>query len=327
MAVYDPRGTTPVHMDKLLTNISVGWPQGEFLAAAFLPPVPVRKQSDKYYIYGKESWAVPVGSDLRAPGTEAQEVPGLGVSTDSYFAQEHALQIPVTDEEVENADSPLAPLADGTELVTMQLMLIRELAVKNMLTTAANYATGYSTTLVGTAQWSDYTGTSKPIIDVRTGRSKIHSGLFVEPNTIAIPYEVMAKLENHPDLIARIQYSERGILTPELIGTLLGGMRVLSPSAGYNSANPAQTAALGYIWGKDVFMAYVPSRPGLKVPAFGYEFVWSYPGGGQMVTERWREEKRKSDVIRVARRYDLKFVAVDGSSKAIAGYIIKAAVA
>lgn len=327
MAVYDPRGTTPVHMDQVLTNISVGWPQGDFLGAAFLPPVNVRKQADKYYVFGREAWAVPVGSDLRAPGTEAMEVPGLNVSTDSYFAQEHALQIPVTDEEIENADSPLSPLSDGTELVTSQLLLIRELAIKNLLTTAANYATGHSTTLVGTAQWSDYSGTSVPILDVRTGRTTINGKIFLDPNTMAVPYEVMAKLENHPSLITRIQYSERGILTPELISALLGGQRILVPGAGYNSANPAQTAAISYIWGKDVFMAYVPPSPGLKVPAFGYEFVWGYPSGGPMVTERWTEVKRKSEIIRVSRRYDLKLVAKDASDKAIAGYIIKAAVA
>lgn len=325
MAVYDSRGTTPLHMDVLLTNISVAWPQGDFLGSIFMPPVNVRKQSDKYAIYGREAWAVPPGNDMRAPGEEANEVSGLAISTDSYFAQEHALQIPVTDEERENVDPPIQPLADGTELITSQLLLIRELLMKNMLLSTSNYATGYSTTLSGTAQWSDYGGASHPITNIRTGRTKIHDGIFLEPTDVAIPYSVMAALENHPDLITRIQYSQRGILTPELITQLLGGMTVHTAGAGYNSANPAQTASLGYIWGKDVFMAYVPNRPGLKTPAFAYEFVWGYPT--PMLTERWREEKRVSDIVRVRRRYDLKFVALDGSAKSIAGYIIKAAVA
>lgn len=326
MAVYDSRGTSPIHTDLVLTNISVGWPSGAMLGSRFLPPVSVAKQSNKYFVYGRESWAVAPGSDMRAPGAEANEVAGLAMSTDSYFAQEHALQIPITDEEIENADTPLQPLADGTELVTSQLMLVRELAIKSMLTTTANYASGHSTTLSGTTQWSDLVN-SNPIIDVRAGRTAIFGKIFMEPNIIAIPYEVMAVLENHPDFIERIKYSQRGILTPDLISSFFGGMTVATASAGYNSANPAQAAALGYIWGKDVFMAYVPERAGLKTPAFGYEFVWGYGGGSPMVVERWREEKRASDVVRVRRRYDLKFVAKDASSKAIAGYIIKAAIA
>jgi len=325
MAVYDSRGTTPVHMDRILTNISVAYPNGPFLGSAFFPAVSVRKQSDKYYIFGREAWALPPGNDLRAPGAEANEVAGITVSTDTYFAVEHALQIAVTDEERENADTPLQPLTDGTELVTSQLLLARELAIKTLLTTAANYASGHSTTLNGTTQWN-VASTSHPITDVRTARTAIYGKIFMEPNTMAIPYEVMAALENHADIIDRIKYSERGILTPDLVSNFFGGMQILTAGAGYNSANPGQTAALGYIWGKDVIIAWVPPRPGLKTPAFGYEFVWGYGGGTPMVTERWREEKRVSDIVRVRRRYDLKFVALDGSSKAIAGYIIKAAI-
>ncbi len=326
MAVYDPRGGSPLHMDAILTQISVGWPNGEFLGPVFFPSVGVKKQSDKYYVFGKESWGLPPGGDLRAPGTEANEVPGMSVSTDTYFAVEHALQIPITDEEKENVDSPMQPLTDGTGLITAQLLLARELAIKTLMTTAANYASGLSTTLSGTSQWSDYTGTSDPILDVKAGRVAIHNKIFLDPNTLSLPYEVMVKLEDHPKIFARIQYVERSMVTEDLLRALFK-MRIVTPGAAWNSANPGQAAALGYIWGKDVVMAYVPDRPGLKVPAYGYEFTWGYGGGSPQVVERWREEKRVSDVVRIRRRYDLKLVAVDGSNKSIAGYVIKAAVA
>lgn len=327
MAVYDPRGNDPVHKDQMLTQISVGWPNNEFVGPMMLPQVGVRKQSDKYYEFGHEAWTPPVGEDLRAPGTVAKEIPGLEVSQQSYFAQEHALTIAVTDEEKENADSPLNPLQDGTELVTSQLLLVRELAMHTLLTTAANYATGHSTTLSGTDQWSDHTTPSDPIGDHRALRSQIHSAIFLEPTKEIIPYQVMAQLEDHPQIIERIKYSERAILTPEIMSNFFGGMQIIVPGVGYNSANPGQTAALGYIWGKDVVAAYVPPRPGLKVPAFGYEFVWGYGGGTPMVTERWYDNDRVAEIIRVRRRYDIKMVAVDGSGDSIAGYVIKAAVA
>jgi hypothetical protein len=81
------------------------------------------------------------------------------------------------------------------------------------------------------------------------------------------------------------------------------------------------------MWGKDVVLAYVPPRPGPRIPAFAYEFVWGYGAGRPMVTERWREQPRKADIVRVSRRYDLKFVAKDDTGKSIAGYLIKDAVA
>ena len=325
MAVYDPRGGGNVHIDVVLSNISIGYPNNEFVGNNLLPTVSVQKQSNKYYVFGREAWSVDPGGDVRAPGTVSNEIPGLTVSTDSYFAQEHSLQIAVTDEERENADSPLSPDRDGTELVTAKLMLAREIVIRDMAVTAANFATGYSTTLSGTAQWNDYVN-SDPIGVVRTGFRKIHSGLFLEPNLGIFPYQVLTQLEDHPDFIERIKYSERAILTSELIASVLGIGRVIVPGLGYNSANPGQTASLGYLWGKDVLLAYVPDRAGLKIPAFAYEFVWPKNGLTQSV-KKWREDPRESDVIRVSRRYDLKFIAQDASSKSIAGYIIKAAVA
>jgi hypothetical protein len=328
MSVYDPRGSTPVHMDRVLTQMSLGWPNGEFVGPAFFPALPVRKQSDKYYVFGREAWAPPLGGDLRAPGSEAIEVMGLTVSTQPYFAQEHALQIGITDEEQENQDAPLNSLRDGTELITSQLLLVRELYIKNLITTAANFTSGHSVTLAGADQWSSAVSASNsPIGDHRLARSTIHSKIFLEPNTELIPYQVMAALEDHNEIIERIKYSERAILTPELMSNFFGGQRIIVPGVGYNTANPGQTAALGYIWGKDVVMAYVPPRPGMKIPAFGYEFVWSYPGGQLQLVERWRETVRVRDVVRVRRRYDIRFVAVDGSNDSIAGYLIKAAVA
>jgi hypothetical protein len=326
MAVYDPRGGGNVHIDRPLTAISLAYPNLGYVGDALVPAVPVRKQSDKYYEFGREAWSVDPGGDVRAPGTVANEIPGLAVSLNPYFAIEHSLQIPITDEERENADSPLSPDRDGTELVTAKILLARELAIKTLVTTTTNFESGYSTTLSGTAQWNDYTN-STPIANVRTGVRTIHAGLFVEPNVAVIPYLVMSTLEDHPNFIARIQYSERAIITPEIIAGLFGIERIIVPGLGYNSANPGQTASLNYLWGKDVLLAYVPPRAGLRVPAFMYEFCWVYPGGQRQVVERWREEPRKSDLVRVSRRYDIRFIAKGATSKSIAGYLIKAAIA
>jgi hypothetical protein len=319
MAVYNPNGGGNVHIDKILTQISIGWPNNGFVGEALFPSVGVAKQSDLYYVFGREGW-LPERGDERAPGTEANEIPGIQVSTNPYYAKEHALQIAVTDEERENADSPLSPDRDATELVTSKIMLGRELAMKTLATTAANYATGNSITLSGVDQWDsgDVTG-SDPIADTRLGIITMHSKLFLRPNTMVIPFQVMSALEDHPKFLNRIIYSERGIFSQDLLAALFHIDKFIVPGVGYNTAvNYGAAETLGYVWGDDVILAYVPDRPGMKTPAFGYEFRW-----GQQFVDRWREEKRASDVIRIRRRYDLKNVALDGSGKNVAGYIIK----
>ena len=334
MPVWSPTGSGNTHIDEVLTNISLGFPNNAFVGEQLFPTVNLTKQSGKYYVFGREAWLAET-SDYRAPGSEANEIPGFTVSLDTFYAQEHALQMAVTDEEREMVDDQFAPDADAAMLLTSKILLGRELAMYNMVSVAANYASGLSTTLVGTAQWSDYTGSSHPITNIRTAMRAIHAKLFMEPNTAVIPYLVMSYLEDHPDIIARIQYSERAILTPEIIAAVFGIQRVIVPGVGVGTG--AQGAAgnaisVGYLWGKDVILAWVPPSPGLKVPAFAYEFSWSY-GGVAMVTDRWREDKRKADLIRTSRRYDLKMVgneinpASGDFGKSVTGYIIKAAIA
>lgn len=329
MAVFDPRGGGEVHVDKVLSGVSLGYTNEEYVGEALFPVVNVVKQSDKYYQFGREGWRPEiedgVDNSLRAPGTVATEVPGMTVSTDTYFAQERSLQIAITDEEVVNADTPLAPRSDGTKLVTDQLMVAKELQIKTLVTTVGNYASTNRVTLSGTDQWSDYAN-SAPKTDVKTGRDAVHARIFKPLNWMVIPYEVMSQLEDHTNIIERIKYSERGILTQDIIAAFFGVDNIMVPGSGFNSANPGQAEAIGYIWGKDVVMGWNPPSPGMKVPAFGYEFNWSYGGQRRQVT-RWREEARKSDIVRVGHRYDLKLIAVDGSGDSIAGYLIKDAVA
>jgi len=330
MATYSPTGSGNVHIDNVLTQISVAWPNNGLVGENLFPMVPVAKQSDKYYVFGREGWLVE--NDLRAPGTEANEITGLALSTDTYYAQEHSLQLPVTDEERWNADSPLAPDRDATDLVTSKIWLGREKAMKDLATTAANYSSSNTTTLSGTAQWNDYVN-SDPISNLRTGKAAIHAKIFTEPNVGIIPYQVMTVLEDHPDFIERIKYSERGIVSSDLIGAVIGLPKIVIPGVGIASTNLGQPIAVGYLWGKDVIMAWVPPRPGLKIPAFAYEFGWrGNPGGQVQYVDRWREERRKSDLVRVCRYYDVKLVAQgDGATgdagKAIAGYLIKTAIA
>lgn len=314
MSVYSPSGSGDVHIDTALTQISIGYQNEGLVGDQLFPPVPVNKQSDKYYTFGREGWLPE--DDVRAPGAVAREILPANVSTDTYFTVEHALQTAVTDEERRNADNPLSPDRDGTEMITSKIQLGRERTVQTLATTAANYATGHTVTLSGTSQWNDYTN-SDPIGVLRTGVRAVHAKIFREVNTAIIPYPVMSILEDHPDFLERIKYSERGIFTQDLLASILGFRKVVVPGAGINNASLGQAESLAYLWGNDVVLAYVPDRPGLKIPAYGYEFVFE----GQVV-DRWRENHRKSDIIRVTRSYDHKMTALDASDKQIAGYLI-----
>src|SRR6266496_1113260 len=268
MAYGDPQ---LLHLDSMLTDISVGFDNPDmFVAQRLFPAVRVAKQSDKYYVYNRDLWGR-VTDDIRAPGSEANELPPMTLSRDTYFIEEHALEDVVPDEEVDNADDPLQPSVDATERVTNTILLNRENAMVAIATTTGNYASGFTTTLSGTSQWSDYVN-SDPIADIKTGRAKIHDNLFRDPNVAIMGYQVAVKLEDHPDLIERIKYSQRGVPTDAIIAEVLGIGNFVRAGAGKVTSAYGATETFGYLWGKHVVLAFVPERPAKKTPSFGYEF-------------------------------------------------------
>ena len=87
--VYNPNGSGGVHDDAVLTEISLAYENNAFVGENLAPAVTVKKQTDKYKWFGREGW-IPETSDVRAPGTVANEIEGIEVSKDTYYATEHA---------------------------------------------------------------------------------------------------------------------------------------------------------------------------------------------------------------------------------------------
>lgn len=319
MPAYDPRGAGGVHVDVVLSNISVArMNESVNVADAFFPPVRVRKQSDMYNIFGREAWRPYMGGTVRAPAAKANEVPGMKLSRDTYFCVEHALEGTVTPEERENADSPLAPDRDQTENVTAKIVLGRELAAQEILYNPATYIPEHVFTLGAGATFDDYTN-SDPFGIFREAYRVFHKTMFVTPNVALIPWDVMWWLSDHPKLRDRLGGDERSVLSAADVQQLLNLQRVIIPGGGFNAErNPGGPEDISYMWSQDIVLAWVPPRPGKNVPAFGYEFVWPI-GGRVQTTDKRTDSDRVTDIIRVRRRYDLKIVAKDDDATAGGG--------
>lgn len=295
-----------VHIDAALTNVCVAYSNPNFVSDTIAPPVAVRKQSDRYFIYDADREKFRSSNDKRAPGAEANEV-DFALSDDSYYCEDHALESAIPDEERENADPPIQPEIDRTEFLMEKMLLNKEIALASRILTGSDVP---SETLSGTGQWSDYTN-SDPVAEVETHKATIQEAVQVIPNTLVLPYEVYAKVRLHPKVTDRTKYMQLGIAGPNTLATLFDVERVLVPRAVKNVAAPGQTADLDAVWGKNAFLAYVPSRPALKRVAFSYSFVWTMAPGSVSghVVEVWRENRRKADMIRVQRYYDQKVIA------------------
>jgi hypothetical protein len=294
-----------VHVDAALTNVSVAYRNNEYIADAVAPSVAVRKQSDKYFIYDSEREALRPTGDSRAPGAEASEV-NFSVSTDSYFCEDHALETAIPDEERENADPAIQPDIDRTEFLSDKIGLNREIALETLLRTSSDITAAL---LDPAEQWS--ADENDPLNWFHDARIAIFQQCQKRANTVILPYNVFDVVRNHPKIIDRIKYSSGSVLNEQLLAQLLDVDRVLVPRAFKNTAAKGQSATVEPVWGTNAYMLYVPPRPALKQIALAYTFIWTgAPGNasGNLV-ERWREPRRKADMIRVQKYYDTRLIA------------------
>ncbi len=297
-----------VHVNMALTNVSLAYKNPAFIADIVAPQVGVRKQQDRYFIYDAEREVFRASDDHRAPGTAANEV-DFALSTDTYYCEDHALTSIIPDEERDNADPAIQPDIDRTEFLSDKIDLNKEMELANIVATDSSLS---GTTLSGTDQWSDTSG-SDPIGDIEAGKASIIEKCQVVPNTLVLPQEVYAKLRMHDDILGSLRYQVAGLPNGNQLADFFDVERVLVPRAVKNTANPGAAASMDYVWGKHAFMCYVPPRAGLKTIAFALTFAWtSAPGSSQgRLVESWREDTRKGDMVRVQRYYDQKVTASD----------------
>ena len=299
-----------VHIDVALTNISIAYAPGTFIAGQVFPTVPVGKISNRYFIYTKADW-LRREADVRAPGTRAARG-DYGLTTGQYVCVERAIAKGVPDEIADNADSPLNPDADATRWVTNQLMLEKE----NDVAALAFGNSVWSASATPSVLWSN--DTSDPLGDVETAVNSVVSNIGQEANTGVIGRGLWRYVKNHPDIVDRIK-GAAGPQSPAVVGlnavaALFGIDRILVGTAIADSAQEGATSSLAYIWGNHFLVAYVTGSPSLLNPSAGYVFTY-----GARSIETFRENQEKQNVVTGFESWDTAATATD------AGYLIKSA--
>jgi hypothetical protein len=295
-----------VHVDGVLTRISIAYSNPEYIAGQIFPVVPVENQSGYYFVFDKGPWFRMIDT-LRAPGTRAIRA-DYTLTTGTFFCDVYAVAKGIPDETRQNASAPLRPDVDATRFITDQLLRSLERRVASLVTTAAYWA--YSTS--PTTQWSS--STSDPISDIETARNAIVQAIGRMPNTMVMSYDVWRHLKSHPDLMDRLKYTNpTGVITVEQARTLFGVDRLLIGNAVYDAAKEGQSASHAYIWGDGVWLGYVPNSPGLMEPAAGYVFEWQSMGSPRQVY-RYREIAEHQDVVEVQHATDEKITASDAGA-------------
>lgn len=306
-------------IDPVLTSIAQGYKQPDFVGGSLFPQVPVSLRAGKVITFGKEDFML--YNTTRAPGENTRRIQ-FGYSGSNFalvdYSLEGAVPIEVYQEGANGANGwSIDHMAMAIKKVSAIMALRLEKAQADIARTAATYAASNKTTLSGTSQWSDYTGTSNPIAAVETAKEAIRAATGKRPNTLVMGAAVMAKLRQHPVIVDRLKYTGRDIATTEILASLFGVDKVVVGDAIYS--NDAGTAFTD-VWGKDVVLAYteIASLADMGTPTYGYTYnLNGYP----IVEQPYFDRNAKSWFVPVTRA-EAPVIAGAG-----AGYLITNAVA
>lgn len=282
MAMLTPNS---VHVDTPLTNLTIAYLQDSvgFIADKVFPRVPVSNKTNKYYIYNRADFNRAGQVQLRAPRTKAPVV-GMSLSSDTYSAEVYSLATNFDFETLANEDQALNIRAAGAQMLTMQLMIDREIKWASKYFASSIWGTDWAG-VSGTPstnqvkQWSDYTN-STPIKDVTALMQAVQlkSGGF-KPNVMVVGKQTRDVLVNHPDILARLNggatVTNTALITDAKIAEIFGVEEFLVMETVKNTSAEGVAESNSFIGGKSAALYYRPRAAGLMVPSAGYTFTWS----------------------------------------------------
>ncbi len=303
-----------VHVNQLLTDMSIGFSNAPdfYIADKAFPIKGSDKQSDLYLKYnrgdffqGSEDVSVTSGVGgalVRAPGTTAEKV-GYRVSNESFFCNNYAVGVDIPDELRGNADSIFNLDSDATKLVTEILKIRREIEWAGKAFKTGVWGTD-RTGGTDFTKFSDYGG-SDPFTEFEDQLDAMEAATGVRPNRLVMGPTVWRRLKHHPDFIDRIKggatTGSPALMNKSQLAAMLEVEEILVGRALYRSTperagtdNPTLTR----IYGDNVLILHSPSNASRFDPTAGLNFFWKpLTGGGMQFIRRYRDDKRRKDVI------------------------------
>lgn len=308
MSLPNPKSGVP----PVLQNVSVQYRNPLYVADRVFPLIDNVPPEAKVARYLKGAWfrdeAIP-----RGPGGEAARG-GYPVDYISVIPVEYAFAKEVTDEDRDLTDAqggpPLQPEIDAISYATDKLLMKREIRLQTLIAATVWSGVGAGgTDAAGT--WA--AGASNTFLaDIKAKKAVIQGATGLMPNCLLIDGGTYMSLTEEATILSKIQYTQKGVLTADLLATILDLDEVIVAYAVKSTAKenkPATDFTAAKIWEVNAtkgmgFLFYRPPTVGLKIPSSGYICRSSGTPGGIKV-QNWREESKHQDVYEASEKIDI----------------------
>lgn len=250
-----------VHINVPLSNLARGYTPPLMVAERVFVPVPVLKESDRYYQFNKEELQANNENTLRANGALASEFT-WDVSDTSYLAHEYAKRQLITDRVVRNADPPIQPSMTTTRKLKDLLMLGQEKRIQAIAQSAAIITNNVAASI----KWDQSTAIIEEEVD--TAKEQILLNAGVSPNAMLLSFQAANAVKRWLKAQAQTTYSEW--LTKNMLPPVLWGLETIIGEAVENTANPTAAETLAFVWNDNVLIFFKQSAPTLNDRSLGY---------------------------------------------------------
>lgn len=283
-----------------------------YVATNVFPVIDVQSQAGNF---GK----IPIEQLLQQRDTK--RAPGSGYARGNwtfdkavYATEEHGAEEPVDDREAKMYSEYFVAEQISTLRAFSSVLRNAEARVADAVFNTGTWTGAALTTSVGTP-WSTL-ASAVPITNVEAAVQKIYDNSGLWANALIINRKVFRNLRNCQSIIDRINASGAGSpskasdVTVDMLKAVFDLEYVIVAGTSKNGAREGQAASPTQIWSSSFAMVCkVATSADMREPCIGRTFHWSQDGssiGGTV--ETYREEKSRSDIIRV--RHDVDEVVL-----------------
>ena len=309
-----------------LQTVSIAYRNTSYVADRVFPIMDGVDPKCKILKYKKGAWFRDEAG-IRAPGTRSKRGT-FPVSSESLSTAEYSFASPVTKEDRRLAKSqnapPLKPDQDAIEYAADRIDLKKERRVAAAVT-GTTWVDGASGGEDAEGLWSPAGSTNTFLADVKKAIKAIKTATGLKANAMLIDYATYMALKECAEILDKIKYTQRGVLTRDLLAAILELEDVIIGEAVYSTADEAADGddfTARNIWevnaGKGMgFVFYRPRKLGLKVVTAGMQYRLRQDNGKPRWVETWYEAPEKQDVYDVGEESDITEICAD------AGYLFK----
>ena len=300
-----PKGDSAVYRPDLGQVVMeyVEGPTMGFIGLEVMPVFETSKQASTYPVIPKEA-LLSISDVSRAPrGTYNRD--DWVYETGKYATVEKGTEEPIDDGERALFGQVAPGLTDliATQRAWKKILRAQEKRIADKVFNSTNF-----TAHAVANEWDD-AANATPIEDVNDGIISLRQQCGMLPDALIIAYSTFRRLKECDQIVDRLKYTFPGIdvnrMTSEQLAAVFDVPRVLIGGEVYNANGKGLDASIMDIW-DDEYAALVKISGGLDIrePGVGRTFLWTEDSPENPIVESYREENRRSDIIRVRHHVD-----------------------